>query len=139
LVDGTTRTRIIDWVRTRSPENLESSSDPRRSTVNAPAVVAVGTALALGLGLKRPCVAEGEGISTDCPDALKAIIAAGRKYARLPEAAAISTASAEMTSERAGFRRLREALARRPGIPPSTAGIVPSRGYTFVSELLREV
>ena len=31
-----TRTRIIDWVRTWSPLNLESSSEPSSSTVNGP-------------------------------------------------------------------------------------------------------
>jgi hypothetical protein len=66
LVDGTTRTRIIDCVRTRSPENFESSSEPSRSTVNAPDVVTVGTALALalGVGLKRIDAGEGVGIGT---------------------------------------------------------------------------
>src|SRR5579864_1014873 len=45
LVEGTTLTRIIDWVNTRSPMNFESSSEPSSSTVNAPVT---GTAVAEG-------------------------------------------------------------------------------------------
>src|SRR5581483_10196660 len=83
LVEGTTRTRIIDWVSTRSPENFESSSEPRRRTVKAPEVATVGAELALGVGLKRIEVGDGDGRSIEAPEALKAIMAAGRKYARL--------------------------------------------------------
>ncbi len=36
LVEGTTLTRIIDWVRTWSALNFESSSEPSSSTVKAP-------------------------------------------------------------------------------------------------------
>src|SRR6266550_7171395 len=38
LVEGTTRTKIIDWVSTWSPMNLESSSEPRSRTVKAPVI-----------------------------------------------------------------------------------------------------
>jgi hypothetical protein len=45
---------------------LESSSDPSKSTVNAPACTAEG--LALGEGVNRSDVGDGDGTTTLCCD-----------------------------------------------------------------------
>jgi hypothetical protein len=117
-----TLTRIIDCVSTWSAENFESSSDPSRRTVNAPcpcrfAGVGVGDEAdaLLGDGV-------GDAMLTTCPVASQASLAAGRKYARLPAIAEMNTAKTARTAVRVILRRLREALARRPGLIPSGTG-----------------
>jgi hypothetical protein len=59
---------------------------------------------------------------TTCPVASKASLAAGRKYAKLPAIAERNTAKTARTAVRVILRRLREALARRPGWSPSGTG-----------------
>src|SRR3977135_2348696 len=120
LVAGTTRTRIIDWVRPWSAKNLESSSEPRSRTVNAP----WDWAAELGEGdgeNKRP-VGEGDGTLTTWAVAFHAVTAAGMKYAKPPAAAASAIASRAMVSVRKGLSRPREARARCPGLKPSGTG-----------------
>src|SRR5712692_4356126 len=119
LVDGMTRTRIIDCVSTCSLRNFESSSEPIRRTVNAPCCCGVG--LADGSGLNSEGSGEGDGMTIGLLIASYAVNTAGRKYAKPPDDAASATATTAMTKVRMGFRRLREALARRPGLKPSTA------------------
>jgi hypothetical protein len=108
-----TLTRIIDCVRTCSAENFESSSDPSSRTVNAPC----GWAMGLGDGDVSTLVGDGvgEAMLTTCPVASQASLAAGRKYAKLPAIAERPTAKTARTAVRVILRRLREALARRPG------------------------
>ena len=112
FVEGTTRTRIIDCVRTWSEKNLESSSEPSRSTVNAP----VGCGEGLGVGVKRRVgEADGEATLTVWPVTSQAVAAAGRKYANAPADADRTTANPARAAERERLRRRREARARRPG------------------------
>jgi len=82
LVAGITRRRIIDWVRTWSGENFESSSEPRRRTVNAPCET--GAVEGDGEGENRMLIGEGEGTLTAWPVSWSAVAAAGRKYANHP-------------------------------------------------------
>src|SRR6185437_15545237 len=119
LVEGTTRTRIIDWVRTWSEVNLESSSEPRSRTVNAP----LTCGRALGDGVKRSdgeAIADGEGTFTAWPVDPNAIAAAGRKYAKPPDPLARTIASRARSRIRSGFSRRCEARARRLGLPSGT-------------------
>src|SRR5215472_17226972 len=121
LVEGTTRTRIIDWVRTWSELNLESSSDPRSRIVNAPVI---GAAVA-----EAEALAEGEGSALGVgtsgwtwPKDSIASWAAGTKYAMPPANADMKMASTTIRLVRKGLRRRRDALARCPGLKPSGTG-----------------
>src|SRR5438270_7366677 len=125
LVDGMTRTRIIDCVSTCSLKNFESSSEPSRRTVNAPCCWGVGFSDASGLNSEGSD--EGDGMAIGLLIASYAVTTAGRKYAKPPDEAASATATTARTRVRIGFRRLREALARRPGRKPST-GVHSSPG-----------
>src|SRR5437016_13144116 len=81
LVEGMTRIRIIDCVRTWSELNLESSSEPSSSTVKAPVTVLAGE-VAEGVGEKSML---GEGVTwITWPAASRAGCAAGMKYAMPP-------------------------------------------------------
>src|SRR5438552_14987006 len=92
LVDGTTLTRIIDWVRTWSELKFESSSEPSNNTVNAPVTGdAVGNDDADGVG-ENSRLGEGVTLITWLV-ALIAISAAGMKYARPPASPDITRAS----------------------------------------------
>src|ERR1700686_4652875 len=119
LVAGMTRTRIIDWVRTWSALNFESSSDPKRSTVNGPPGA---TGIADGEGDNRMCVGDGEGMFTTWPVAWIAVAAAGMKYAKPPATADSEIARAARGMMRRGLRRPRERRARCPGLIPSGTG-----------------
>ena len=114
LVLGITRTRIIDWVSTWSAENLESSSEPSSNTVKAPFGWA---ATGVGVGEEDEMLGEGVGdaMATTWPVASHASFAAGRKYAKLPAIADKPRATMTRAAVREMLRRLREALARRPG------------------------
>src|SRR3979490_698226 len=131
LVAGLTRTRIIDWVSTLSPMNLESLSEPSSNTVKAPpADLGVG----VGDGASLP-VADGvgDGTSTTWPVALKASATAGRKYAKPPDAAERATATTASVRMRKGLRRPCEARARWPGLLPSSTGVNCSRAADRIS------
>src|SRR6202165_4965689 len=119
LVAGMTRTRIIDWVRTWSALNFESSSDPNSSTVNGPPGA---TGIGDGEGEKRMSVGEGDGMLTTCPVAWIAVAAAGMKYAKPPATADSAIARAARVMVRKGLRRPRERRARCPGLIPSGTG-----------------
>src|SRR6476660_7785179 len=84
LVEGLNRTRIIDWVRTWSPMNLESLSEPSSKTVKAPGVRGVGDGED-----PDPTVSKGDGVGDGTTTTwLVASIAsarAGMKYAKPPE------------------------------------------------------
>src|SRR2546425_214853 len=98
LVEGVTRIKIIDCVRTWSEVNLESSSEPSNSTVNAP-VTAAGADVAEGVGEKSML---GEGVTwITWPVASRAVCAAGMKYAMPPATDDIGRSS----STRAGMRQ----------------------------------
>src|SRR5216683_6842726 len=115
--DGTTRTRIIDWVSTWSPPNLESSSDPSSSTVNAP-VIGCTDGADEGLGDVNRSVGEGVGTRMTCPVESSASCAAGMKY-EIPPATDDSTmASTTRKLVRSGLSRRRDALMRRPALKP---------------------
>ena len=76
LVDGMTLIRIIDWVRTWSALNLESSSEPSSSTVKAPVTALAGVAVD-GVGVKSML---GDGLTwITWPVASSAVCAAGMK------------------------------------------------------------
>src|SRR5260370_40314144 len=83
LVAGSTRTRIIDWVRTWSAENFESSSEPRSRTVNAPCCE-TGLGDAEGEGEKRVASGEGGGTTGGTPVPWSAGAAAGEEEADPP-------------------------------------------------------
>src|SRR5690348_2045696 len=121
LVDGTTRTRIIDCVSTWSELNLESSSEPRSSTVNAP-VMGAGEGEGLGDGEARRSVGEGVGTRITCPVESSASCAAGMKYAIPPATDESTMASTTRKLVRRGLSRRREALMRRPGLMPRGTG-----------------
>src|ERR1700730_7054646 len=104
LVAGMTRTRIIDWVRTWSALNFESSSDPSKRTVNGPHGV---TGIVDGEGEKRRQVGDGDGMFTTCPVAWIAVAAAGMKYAKPPATAESAIARAATVMVRRGLRRPR--------------------------------
>jgi hypothetical protein len=70
---------------------------------------------------KRP-VGEGDGTLTTCAVALKAVTAAGMKYAKPPAAAESAIASRAIVSVRKGLSRPRDARARCPGLKPSGTG-----------------
>src|SRR5579859_3722768 len=74
LEPGSTRTRIIDWVFTRSGGNFESSSDPSRSTVKG----WVGAWMGLRFGKAPATVPELTEVE------LAAVWKTGRKYAPRP-------------------------------------------------------
>src|SRR5450759_1328208 len=120
LVAGFTRTRIIDWVSTWSELNFESSSDPRRRTVNAPCETAIGDAE--GEGENRMLVGDGEAMVTAWPVSWSAVAAAGRKYANPPATAERATASTTRVMVVKGLRRPRDLRARCPGLIPSGTG-----------------
>src|ERR1700674_1570159 len=128
LVAGLTLTRIIDWVSTWSPMNLESLSEPSSKTVNAPGVwVAID-----GVGDPSRPVDDGvgDGTATAWPVASRASATAGRKYAKPPAALDSTTAATARERMRKGLRRPREARARRPGRYPSSTGVnsIPTAG-----------
>src|ERR1035437_7139802 len=120
FVAGLTRTRIIDWVSTRSALNLESLSEPSRRTVKAPGVRGVGLgdrpSSCVGVGV-------GDGTSTTWPVASKASATAGRKYAKPPAALDRATAATAIVRMRKGLRRPCEARARWPGLLPSSTDV----------------
>src|SRR4029077_4086627 len=129
-VDGTTRTRIIDCVSTWSAKNLESSSEPRSRTVNA----SLGWGRRLGEGdddTVGDAVGDGDARLIPWPVESQASLAAGRKYAKLPAIAERTMAKMARAAVRTMLRRLREALARRPGLIPSDTG-PHSRPMAFV-------
>src|SRR5260370_37855419 len=111
LVAGSTRTRIIDWVRTWSAENFESSSEPRSRTVNAPCCE-TGLGDAEGEGEKRVASGEGEGTTAGTPVSWSAVAAAGKKEAHppaTPERGAARTDTVVVVHKR---RRTRDAPER---------------------------
>src|SRR6266550_6310747 len=120
LVDGTTRTRIIDCVRTWSALNFESSSEPSRRTVNAP-VTALGEGFC-GDGDSKMSVGEGVGTVMTWPADSIANCAAGRKYASPPATDERVMASKTRKLVRSGLSRRREALMRCPGLRPRGTG-----------------
>ena len=73
------------------------------------------TAVLLGEG-------DGEAMLITWPVASQANLAAGRKYAKLPAIADKPMAKMARAAVRTMLRRLREALARRPGLIPSDTG-----------------
>src|SRR5260370_12455431 len=121
LVAGSTRTRIIDWVRTWSAENFESSSEPRSRTVNAPCCE-TGLGDAEGEGEKRVASGEGEGTTAGTPVSWSAVAAAGKKEANPPPTAGRAAASTarELVGKRT--KRPRQARARRPRLIASGHG-----------------
>src|SRR2546428_11388214 len=113
LVEGVTRIRIIDCVRTWSELNLESSSEPSSRTVNAP-VTAAGADVAEGVGEKSML---GGGVTwITWPGASRAGCAAGVKYALPPPTDDIAMARRTRTGGRNGLSRRRGALTRGPGL-----------------------
>src|SRR2546422_8921075 len=123
LVEGMTRIRIIDWVRTWSELNLESSSEPSSSTVNAPLTAAAD--VAEGDGEKSML---GEGVTwITWPVASRAVCAAGMKYAMPPATDDIAMARRTRTVVRNGLSRRRDALTRCPGLEPRGTGLHSSR------------
>jgi hypothetical protein len=64
----------------------------------------------------------GDAMLMTCPVASQASLAAGRKYAKLPAIADRPIATMARAAVRTMLRRLREALARRPGLIPSGTG-----------------
>ena len=113
FVEGLNRTMIIDWVRTWSPVNLESLSEPSSKTVNEPGVRGVG----LVDGVVTP-VGEGVGvgITTAWLVASRASAKAGRKYAKPPDATERATAVTANVRMRKGLKRPCERRARWPGL-----------------------
>ena len=81
-----------------------------------------GAWLGEGDGENKSPLGDGDGIFTTCAVALKAVTAAGMKYAKPPAAAESATASKAMVSVRKGLSRLRDARARCPGLKPSGTG-----------------
>ena len=119
LVEGTTRTRIIDWVSTWSELNFESSSDPSSRIVNAPVM---GAAVAVG-ELDGDASWLGDGVTCwTWPSDSIASCAAGTKYAMPPATADMKMAKTTIRLVRKGLRRRRDALARCPGLKPSGTG-----------------
>src|SRR5260370_28379637 len=121
LVAGSTRTRIIDWVRTWSAENFESSSEPRSRTVNAPCCE-TGLGDAEGEGEKRVASGEGEGTTAGTPVSWSAVAAAGKKEANPPATAQRATASTARVMVVKRLRRPPRARARCPRLLPSRPG-----------------
>ena len=75
-----------------------------------------------GDGEKSRPAGDGEGTLTTCAVALKAVTAAGTKYAKPPAAAESAIARIAMVSVRNGLSRPRDARARCPGLKPSGTG-----------------
>src|SRR2546421_13090089 len=124
LVDGMTLTRIIDWVRTWSALNLESSSEPSSSTVKAP-VTGLAEGAVDGVGVKSRL---GDGVTwITWPVASRAVCAAGMKYAMPPATDDIAMARRTRTVVRNGLSRRRDALTRCPGLEPRGTGLHSSR------------
>jgi hypothetical protein len=120
LVEGMTRIKIIDWVRTWSELNLESSSEPSSSTVNAP-VTALADEGADAVGEKSML---GEGVTwITWPVASRAVWAAGMKYAMPPATDDIAMARRTRQMVRNGLSRRRDALTRCPGLEPKGTGL----------------
>ena len=78
------------------------------------------------MGVGDAAVLLGEGVGEarlmTWPVASQASLAEGRKYARLPAIADRAIAKMASAAVRTMLRRLREALARRPGLIPSGTG-----------------
>src|SRR5438132_13116702 len=124
LVEGMTRIRIIECVRTWSELNLESSSEPSSSTVKAPVDVCAGE-VAEGVGEKSML---GDGVTwITWPVASRAVCAAGMKYAMPPATDDIAMARRRSTVVRNGLSRRRDALTRCPGLEPRGTGLHSSR------------
>src|SRR5260370_19884971 len=121
LVAGSTRTRIIDWVRTWSAENFESSSEPRSRTVNAPCCE-TGLGDAEGEGEKRVASGEGEGTTAGTPVSWSALAAAGKKEANPPPTAERAAARTARVMVVKRVRRPRRARAAGPGLITSRTG-----------------
>src|SRR5260370_41868686 len=109
LVAGSTRTRIIDWVRTWSAENFESSSEPRSRTVKAPCCE-TGLVDGEGDGEKRVASGEGEGTTAATPVSWSAVAPAGEKKGNPPAPPARATAR---TTKGVGGKRPQRPRARR--------------------------
>src|SRR4029077_731563 len=96
--------------------NLESSSDPRSSTVNAPGI---GAADAVGeVDGAADSLGEGATCTTWPVDSI-ASCAAGTKYAMPPAIADMKMASTTRKLVRKGLSRRRDALTRCPLRKPS--------------------